>query len=142
MSTKPLILYTASTPNGHKVSILLEELKAIYGPSISYEVNKINLGQNTQKEEWFIKLNPNGRIPVLVDQSRNNFAVFETAAILLYLEQHYDKDHHFSFDVETQPDDWSETLQWIFFADSATPPRENRDFGSVAPPEGLVRPHK
>lgn len=61
-------------------------------------------------------MNPNGRIPVLVDQSRNDFAVFETAAILLYLGQHYDKEFKFSFDPATQPDDYSEMLQWIFWA--------------------------
>ena len=79
-------------------------------------IHKVNLGNNEQKEPWFIKLNPNGRIPVLVDRSRNNFAVFETAAILLYLEQHYDKEFKFSFDPAKQPDEYSEMLQWIFFA--------------------------
>lgn len=79
-------------------------------------VEKIDISTNRQKEPWFIKLNPNGRIPVLVDRSRNDFVVFETAAILLYLEQHYDKERRFTFAAETQPDEWSETLQWIFFA--------------------------
>lgn len=67
------------------------------------------------QEPWFIKLNPNGRIPVMVDHSRNDFAVFETSAILLYLAQHYDKDHVFWFDAEKEPDAYSELLQWIFF---------------------------
>ena len=62
-----------------------------------------------------MKLNPNGRIPALVDRSRNNFAVFETAAILLYMEQHYDKELKFSFDPVKQPNDYSEMLQWMFF---------------------------
>ena len=55
-------------------------------------------------------------IPTLVDRSRNNFNVFESAAILLYLQQHYDKDNKFAFDRETDPDNYSEMLQWIFFA--------------------------
>jgi glutathione S-transferase len=60
-------------------------------------------------------LNPNGRIPTLVDRSRDNFAVFESAAIMLYLEEHYDKEHKFIFDHKTQPKEFSELLQWIFF---------------------------
>ncbi len=79
-------------------------------------VEKIDISKNTQKEPWFIKLNPNGRIPVLVDRNRDNFVVFETAAILLYLQQFYDKDGKFGFDKEKDPNNYSELLQWIFFA--------------------------
>jgi glutathione S-transferase len=71
---------------------------------------------NVIQEPWFIKLNPNGRVPVLVDRSRNGFVVFETAAIMLYLAQHYDKDYHFWFNPATDPDNHSEMLQWTFFA--------------------------
>ena len=78
-------------------------------------VEKIDISKNTQKEPWFIKLNPNGRIPTLVDRSRNNFVVFESAAILLYLQQHYDKENKFAFDRNADPDNYSELLQWIFF---------------------------
>ena len=58
-------LYTSATPNGYKVSIMLEELR------LKYKVHKIDLGKQTQKEEWFLKLNPNGRIPVLKDNENN-----------------------------------------------------------------------
>jgi glutathione S-transferase len=58
MSQKPLLLYTARTPNGFKPSILLEELKAAYG--IEYDYQGITLSKNEQKEDWFIKINPNG----------------------------------------------------------------------------------
>lgn len=132
----PFLLYTAPTPNGRKVTVFLEELKAVYGDAVAYEYvtrsrdcgnrdtsynpifrqQKINISKNTQKEPWFIKLNPNGRIPVLVDRSRNDFVVFETAAILLYLQQHYDKENRFGFDKDKEPNDYSEQLQWIFFA--------------------------
>ncbi|KAF7965671.1 hypothetical protein HWV62_18716 [Athelia sp. TMB] len=135
MSTKPFLLYTGPTPNGHKVSILLEELKAVYGSAVDYDVEKIDISTNRQKEPWFIKLNPNGRIPVLVDRSRNNFNVFETAAILLYLEQHYDKEKKFTFDPATQPDDYSEQLQWIFFAHGGVGPMQGQSnhFNRYAP---------
>ena len=85
-------------------------------------VEHILLRTNKQKEPWFINtLNPNGRIPVLVDRNRpsttgaEGFAVFETAAILLYLSQYYDTEHKFWFDATKQPEDHSEMLQWIFF---------------------------
>lgn len=61
-------------------------------------------------------MNPNGRIPVLIDRSRDHFTIFETAAICLYLAQHYDKEHKFWFNPETNPNEYSEMLQWIFFA--------------------------
>jgi glutathione S-transferase len=74
----------------------------------------LKLSENVQKEPWYIKLNPNGRIPAITDRSRDNFNVFESGAILLYLAQHYDKDHVFSFDQSDAH--YSEMLQWIFFA--------------------------
>ncbi|KAJ1299660.1 hypothetical protein OPQ81_009112 [Rhizoctonia solani] len=113
-SSDTLLLYTATSPNGYKVSILLEELKDAYG--LQYTFRNIDIRTNEQKEEWYLKINPNGRIPALVDPLRGNFAVFESAAILLYLSQHYDKDKKFSYDPVTEPDFYSEQLQWIFFA--------------------------
>ena len=84
--------------------------------SICNRTHKIDISTNVQKEPWFIKLNPNGRIPVLVDRLRDNFVVFETAAILLYLQQFYDKENKFGFDKDKEANDYSEQLQWIFFA--------------------------
>ncbi|TFY83785.1 hypothetical protein EWM64_g218 [Hericium alpestre] len=120
-----LLLYTGRTPNGHKASILLEELKAIYGGP-EYDIFKIDIWTNVQKESWFIKLNPNGRIPTLTDRARNNFNVFESAAILLYLEQHYDPETRFSFDQTKEADDYSEMLQWIFFAHGGVGPMQGQ----------------
>jgi glutathione S-transferase len=101
-------LLTFGTPNGHKVSILLEELKESYGKD--YTVQSINIMQNIQKEPWFTKLSPNGRIPAIVDHDRNKFSVFEGAAILAYLTRHYDPDQKFSFKDE---DDFSRCEQWV-----------------------------
>ena len=61
-------------------------------------------------------MNPNAQIPVLVDRSRDNFTVFETSAILLYLVQHYDKDLKLGFNPINDPDEYSVLLQWLFFA--------------------------
>lgn len=125
MSSNTPLLYTVGTPNGHKPSILLEELKAAY-PDFKYDFQAISFSKNEQKEPWFLKINPNGRIPALVDRSRGNFAVFESAGILLYLAQHYDKDHKFSYDPATEPDLYSEQLQWIFFTHGGIGPMQGQ----------------
>ena len=71
-------LYTASTPNGHKVSCLLEALK------MPYEVHSVNLGEGDQHKPDFVKISPNGRIPAIVDTD-NDLSIFESGAIMLYL---------------------------------------------------------
>ena len=74
-------LYTAATPNGHKVSIALEEL------GLPYEMHVLDLARGVQKEPWFLAINPNGRIPAIVDRDAEDFAVFESGAILMYLAE-------------------------------------------------------
>jgi len=74
-------LYTAATPNGHKVSIALEEL------ALPYTVHVINLGKLEQKRPEFLRISPNGRIPAIVDRDAGDFAVFESGAILMYLAE-------------------------------------------------------
>ena len=69
-------LYTAATPNGYKVSVTLEEL------GLEYDVKKIDLSSGTQREQWFLELNPNGRIPVL---QHGKDIIFDSGAILYYL---------------------------------------------------------
>lgn len=73
-------LYTAPTPNGHKISCALEEM------GLSYQVHPVNLMDNEQKTPAFLAMNPNGRIPVIVD-TENNFTLFESGAILMYLAE-------------------------------------------------------
>jgi len=74
-------LFTAATPNGWKASITLEEL------GLEYRVRRIALDKKEQKEPWYLKLNPNGRIPTIVDHDNGGFAVFESGAIMIYLAE-------------------------------------------------------
>jgi GSH-dependent disulfide-bond oxidoreductase len=93
-------LYTASTPNGWKISIALEEL------GLPYTVRHIKLSEAEQKEPWYLELNPNGRIPVLVD---DGFAIFESGAILTWLAEKTGEL------MPTDPKGRSEVMQWLFF---------------------------
>jgi glutathione S-transferase len=74
-------LYTSPTPNGHKASCTLEEL------NIPYAVHPINLMEGEQKTDAFLAMNPNGRIPVIVDRDNDNLAIFESGAIMIYLAE-------------------------------------------------------
>lgn len=96
-------LLTAPTPNGHKVSIMLEET------GLPYRVKLIDLGAREQKEPDFLALNPNGRIPVIIDREADDFAVFESGAILVYLAE---KSGRF---LPTDARGRSRVLQWLMF---------------------------
>lgn len=74
-------LYTAATPNGWKASITLEELE------LPYRVHAIDLGKGVQREEWFLRINPNGRIPAIVDGDEGDLAIFESGAIMIHLAE-------------------------------------------------------
>ena len=100
-------LYTAATPNGYKVSIALEELK------LKYKVVKVDLSKNIQKENWFLRLNPNGRIPVL---KYNSDVIFESGAILYYLAEKHKKLMPKSRKKK------NEVLQWLMFQMSGIGP--------------------
>ncbi|KAK3941599.1 glutathione S-transferase [Diplogelasinospora grovesii] len=102
-------LLTMGTPNGFKVSVLLEELKDAYGQEYTWQ--SININKNTQKQPWYTALNPNGRIPTIVDHNRDGFPVMEGLAILSYLTRHYDPEHRFSFPLDS--DDYSVAEQWM-----------------------------
>ncbi len=100
-------LFTAATPNGWKVSIALEEL------GLPYTVRALSFAQNEQKEEWFLKINPNGRIPAIVDHAPafggEPFAIFESGAILLYLAEKTGKL------LPADPRGRSVATQWLMF---------------------------
>ena len=100
-------LYTAATPNGWKISIALEEM------GLPYEVRVIDLASGEQKADWYVRLNPNGRIPTLDD---DGFVLFESGAILLYLAE---KTGRFlPRDVHAR----SRVIQWLMFQMSGIGP--------------------
>ncbi|MPT47741.1 MAG: glutathione S-transferase [Sphingobium sp.] len=105
-----LELLTSETPNGWKITIMLEEL------GVPYSVRPISLTNREQKEDWYVALNPNGRIPTLVDHDEGDFAVFESGAILVYLAEKYGR--FLSTDVK----DRSRTLQWVMWQMSGLGP--------------------
>lgn len=112
-SAKPVILYAWRTPNGFKPAILLEELKATY-VGFDYDLRGVDIGKaNEQKQPSYLAINPNGKIPALTDHTRNDFHVFESAAILLYLEQHFDKDKRFGFGCRTRIVERSSTVDLL-----------------------------
>ena len=96
-------LYTAPTPNGHKASVTLEELE------LPYEAHLINLMTNDQKEASYLKINPNGRIPAIIDREADNFAVFESGAIMIYLAEKTGRL------LPTDAKGRSHVIQWLMF---------------------------
>lgn len=128
-------LFTAATPNGHKVTIALEEM------SLEYTTHRIDLGAREQKEDWYLKLNPNGRIPTIIDRDYDNYVVFESGAILVYLSE---KTGQF------MPNDTkgrSLVMQWLMFQMGAVGPMQGQAnvFHRYAPekiPYAIDRYHK
>ncbi len=96
-------LYTAATPNGWKASITLEEL------GLPYRVHAIDLSAGEQKQPPFLEMNPNGRIPVIMDRANDDFAVFESGAIMLYLAERAGKL------IPSDEKGRSRVVQWLMF---------------------------
>ncbi|MBZ2169204.1 glutathione S-transferase family protein [Marinobacter sp. F4216] len=96
-------LYTAPTPNGYKVSVLLEEL------GVEYNLIPVDLSKGDQKTPEFLAMNPNGRIPVIVDRDNDDFVVVESGAIMIYLAEKYGQFY------PADPKVRSRALQWLMF---------------------------
>jgi GSH-dependent disulfide-bond oxidoreductase len=96
-------LYTAATPNGHKVSIALEEL------GLPYTLKVLDLAKGEQKMPAFLAINPNGRIPAIVDHEAGGFAVFESGACLVYLAEKTGRL------MPTDAQGRSLVMQWLMF---------------------------
>jgi len=96
-------LYSSPTPNGYKVSILLEEL------ALPYTLHAIDLSSGAQKAPWFTAINPNGRIPAIVDKGNGDFPVFESGAIMLYLAEKEGKL------IPSDEKGRSRVVQWLMF---------------------------
>jgi len=98
-----ITLYTEATPNGWKAAIALEEL------GLDYRVHHIKFETLDQKQPWYLKLNPNGKIPTIVDHDNDDFVVFESGAILIYLAEKTGKL------LPTDVKGRSTVIQWLMF---------------------------
>lgn len=107
-------LYTSTTPNGRKASIMLEEAE------LPYNVHYLRLGKMEQKEDWYLKINPNGRIPTIIDHDNDDFAVFESGAILIYLAEKTGK--FMPTDVKGR----STVIQWLMFQKAGIGPMQGQ----------------
>ena len=96
-------LYTAATPNGWKASVTLEEM------GLPYNVIALDLMKGEQKKPGFLKINPNGRIPAIVDHDNDDFPVFESGAIMIYLAEKT------GMLMPTDPRGRSQVIQWLMF---------------------------
>lgn len=119
-------LYTAPTMNGWKPLIFLHEAE------VEYEMTAMDFSKKEQKAPAYLKINPNGRIPAIVDRGNNNFAVFESGAILWYLAEKYGKF------LPGDPNLRSETLQWLMFQMGGVGPMMGQAmfFQRIAKPNG------
>jgi GST-like protein len=131
MTRPDIVLYTANTMNGWKPLIFLHEAK------IEYELVPIDFGKKEQKAPDYLQLNPNGRIPTIVDRAAADFAVFESGAILWYLAEKYDRF------LSRDPKERSETLQWLMFQMGGIGPMMGQAmfFQRIAKPNGDEVPY-
>ncbi len=112
----PLQLYSLATPNGQKVTIMLEELLAAGVKEAEYDAYLINIGEGDQFGSGFVEVNPNSKIPALMDHSGDTpVRVFESGAILMYLAEKFE---HF---LPTTFPQRSETLSWLFWQMGSAP---------------------
>lgn len=112
----PLQLYSLATPNGQKAAIMLEELLALGHAGAEYDAWLIRIGEGDQFSSGFVQINPNSKIPALLDRSGSQpVRVFESGAILLYLAE------KFGAFLPTEPAARAETLSWLFWQMGSAP---------------------
>lgn len=112
----PLQLYSLGTPNGQKVTIMLEELLALGVTAAEYDAHLIQIGEGEQFSSGFVSINPNSKIPALVDQSGDtSIEVFESGAILLYLADKF--GHLLPKDIEKR----TTVMNWLFWLQGSAP---------------------
>ncbi|RJF69987.1 glutathione-dependent disulfide-bond oxidoreductase [Rhodopseudomonas palustris] len=112
----PLQLYSLATPNGQKVTIMLEELLALGHSGAEYDAWLIKIGDGDQFSSGFVEVNPNSKIPALLDRSANPpIRVFESGSILLYLAE------KFGALLPTTPAGRTECLNWLFWQMGSAP---------------------
>jgi GST-like protein len=112
----PLQLYSLGTPNGQKVTILLEELLALGVSGAEYDAHLIRIGEGDQFSSGFVEVNPNSKIPALVDNSATQpVRVFESGSILFYLAEKF--GHFLPKDAAAR----AETLNWLFWLQGSAP---------------------
>ncbi|UTM58354.1 glutathione-dependent disulfide-bond oxidoreductase [Photobacterium sp. CCB-ST2H9] len=112
----PLQLYSLGTPNGQKITIMLEELLALGESGAEYDAHLINIGDGDQFSSGFVGVNPNSKIPALVDRSgETSINVFESGSILVYLAE---KFGHF---LPTEIAERTQVLNWLFWLQGAAP---------------------
>lgn len=112
----PLQLYSMGTPNGQKVTIMLEELLALGETGAEYDAHLIKIGDGDQFSSGFVEANPNSKIPALMDHSTSNpTRVFESGAILLYLAEKFGQL------MPTEHATRTECLSWLFWQMGSAP---------------------
>ncbi|MEH6997803.1 MAG: glutathione-dependent disulfide-bond oxidoreductase [Limnobacter sp.] len=112
----PLQLYSLATPNGVKVTVMLEELLALGHTGAEYDAWLINISNGDQFSSGFVEVNPNSKIPALLDRSTKPATrVFESGSILLYLAE------KFKAFLPTDPAKRTETLSWLFWQMGSAP---------------------
>ncbi|KAJ9117530.1 hypothetical protein QFC22_004380 [Naganishia vaughanmartiniae] len=126
-------ILTSGTPNGYKTSILAEELVTAY-PGFKYDFEPISFKENEQKQEWFLHVNPNGRIPAAIVYPKEAGGaphyLFESASIMLWLVDHEDTRHEFSFVDEYEK---SEAMSWVFFMHGGLGPMQGYPMYALPP---------
>ena len=112
----PIQLYSLATPNGVKITVMLEELLALGHKGAEYDAHLINILEGDQFNSGFVGVNPNSKIPAMVDQSTNPITrVFESGSILLYLAE------KFGAFIPKDPAERTECLSWLFWQIGSAP---------------------